>query len=350
LLPARWLRRRRQANTWSTGWALHVLTVTTWSEGRLTDALSLFDRALAVTESDPALADLGLLIRINKAVGLGDLDRHEEGLAVARQARDLADRVGTVNRLGQAHSALAQVLFLTGSWDDALAEVQVIHPGLLEPGAACIDLGTAAVIRFHRGEAGAARRHLAAATRYAEQLGHRLISFMALARSLDREYDNALPEAFAELAVVLDADREELNEIEALLPDAARLAAQIGDPNAAQAIARRAAFRGAAELYDALGAAADVARLEHAFRAHGIRRGPRAKHRKARSGWESLTPTEIKIVAYVEEGLSNPQIAAELVVSPRTVATHVSSILKKLGLQSRIDIARESVVHATAPR
>jgi DNA-binding CsgD family transcriptional regulator len=95
------------------------------------------------------------------------------------------------------------------------------------------------------------------------------------------------------------------------------------------------------ELYASLGAAADVARLQARFRAHGIRRGPRSKHRQARSGWDSLTPAETKIAALVEEGLSNPEIAAKLLLSRRTVATHVSHILKKLGVHSRTDIARE---------
>ena len=112
----------------------------------------------------------------------------------------------------------------------------------------------------------------------------------------------------------------------------------------------RAAFTQAVEVYTALGAAADVARLQATFRAHGIRRGPHAKHRRARSGWDSLTATEIKIAAFVEEGLSNPEIAARLLLSRRTVATHVSHILKKLDVNSRIDIAREAALRTIAPR
>ena len=42
------------------------------------------------------------------------------------------------------------------------------------------------------------------------------------------------------------------------------------------------------------------------------------------------------------EGLSNPEIATKLLLSRRTVATHVSHILRKLGVNSRIDIAREA--------
>ena len=77
-------------DNWAMGWALHVLTLVTAVQGHMTDALPLFDRALAVTQADPALTDLRLLLQINKAVTLGNLDRYEEALAAAGQARHLA--------------------------------------------------------------------------------------------------------------------------------------------------------------------------------------------------------------------------------------------------------------------
>ncbi len=400
------------------GWALLVLALVTSVRGRMADALPLFDRALTVTQADPALTDLRLLLQINKAVTLGNLDRYEEALAAAGQARHLADQVGTTFRLAQAHGALGQLLFQTGRWDDALAEVGILPEDLKEPGAACCDLGIAAVISFHRGDVGAARGRLAAAAPHAERLGRRLITSLALARSLDCELDGALPEALAALTDAFDGSTEEVEEIEDLLPDAVRLAAETGDTGTAQALASQAAalaaeseiphrqanalycrglldhdaprllaaaeryddagrpllrakaleaaaghfvdaddrgqardaFTQAAEVYTSLGAAADVAQLQAMFRAHGIRRGPHAKHRRARSGWDSLTATEIKIAAFVEEGLSNPEIAARLLLSRRTVATHVSHILKKLDVHSRTDIAREAALRSIASR
>ena len=405
-------------DNWAMGWALLMMALVTAVQGNVTDSLPLFDRALAVTQSDPALTDLRLLLQINKAVTLGNLDRYKEALAVAGQARHLADQVGTTFRLAQAHAALGQLLFQTGQWEDALAEVGMVHEDLKEPAVAGCDLGIAAVISFHRGEVGAARGRLAAAAPHAERLGHRLITSLALARSLDFEHDGALPEALAALTDAFDGSTEEVEEIEDLLPDAVRLAAGTGDLGTAQALAgqtaalaaeseiphrqanalycrglldhdaprllaaaehyddadrpllrakaleaaagefvdaddrsqAREAFTQAVEVYAALGAAADISRVQATFRARGIRRGPHAKHRRARSGWDSLTATEIKIAAFVEEGLSNPEIAARLLLSRRTVATHVSHILKKLDVHSRIDIARESALRTIASR
>ncbi len=88
---------------WAVGWALHVLTYVAAMRGRSADALPLYDRALAVTQAEPALTDLRLLLQINKAVTLGDLDQYDGAIAVAREAQRLADRVGITVRRAQAH-------------------------------------------------------------------------------------------------------------------------------------------------------------------------------------------------------------------------------------------------------
>ena len=235
-------------DNWAMGWALHVLALVTGSRGHMTDALPLFDRALTVTEADPALTDLRLLLQINKAVALGNLDRYQEALTAAGQARQLAEQVGTAIRLAQAHSALGQLLFETGRWDDALAEVESMPENLKEPAAACIDLGIAAAIGFHRGDVLAARRHLAAAAPYAERLGRRHVGPLALARSLDREQAGVLPEALAALTDVLSDSSDDVEEVENLLANAVRLATEAGDLARAHAFADQAAALAAVSI------------------------------------------------------------------------------------------------------
>ena len=397
------------ADDWAIGWALHVLTNTSAMQGRTEDALPLYDRALAVTQGEPALTDLRLLLQINQAVALGDLDQYDGAFAAARRAKQLADQAGLIVRRAQAHCCLGQLLFHTGRWDEALAEVGVLEGVAKDPGMACYDHGVAAVISFHRGETAQARRHLAAAAPHAKRIGNRVVSPLALARSDVLEQEGALTEALDVLTGFAD-NAEEADEVEDLLADGVRLATTLGDTATAQTLAKRAiamaddteiphlqanalhcgglvdhdasrllraadryhaaarplprakaleaaadalvdsgdraparaAFTNAVDLYSSLGAARDVARLQARFRAHGIRRAPRVKHRRALRGWDSLTPAEARIAALVAEGLTNPQIAAKLFLSHRTVATHVSHILGKLDVRSRIDIAREA--------
>ncbi|MEU4645516.1 AAA family ATPase [Micromonospora sp. NPDC023814] len=120
------------------------------------------------------------------------------------------------------------------------------------------------------------------------------------------------------------------------LENAAVLYAERGDQPAA-----RAAFARAIDVYTSLDAAWDIMRADARLRVHGIRRGRRGPRRRPTTGWEALTETERKIADLVAAGQSNPDIAAQLFLSRRTVETHVSHILAKLGGHSRVDIARE---------
>jgi DNA-binding CsgD family transcriptional regulator len=56
---------------------------------------------------------------------------------------------------------------------------------------------------------------------------------------------------------------------------------------------------------------------------------------------EALTPAERRVAALAAEGKTNREVAAALVVSERTVATHLSHVYAKLGVRSRTELARQ---------
>lgn len=97
----------------------------------------------------------------------------------------------------------------------------------------------------------------------------------------------------------------------------------------------------ALSLYGTLGAdhaqTRSLARLRH----EGIRSGPSAPRRRAKAGWEAITDTEVRVAELVSQGLSNPEIAKRMFISRRTVQCHVSNILTKLSLRSRVELALE---------
>jgi DNA-binding CsgD family transcriptional regulator len=110
--------------------------------------------------------------------------------------------------------------------------------------------------------------------------------------------------------------------------------------------AAKAYLREAREAYGRLGAVWSARRASARLRPYGIRLSSRGVRSCATLGWDSLSPTEVTIARLVAEGRSNPSIAAELLLSPRTVQTHVSNMLIKLGCPTRVGIAREASRHA----
>jgi DNA-binding NarL/FixJ family response regulator len=96
---------------------------------------------------------------------------------------------------------------------------------------------------------------------------------------------------------------------------------------------------GAAEVAAALYAAA----RDEVFLDAAVARRLAQEIRGPRAGLGALTAREREILALVAAGMSNKEIAAELVISERTARTHVSNVLGKLNLTSRTQAALVAV-------
>lgn len=128
-------------------------------------------------------------------------------------------------------------------------------------------------------------------------------------------------------------------ELDGGLPTAAAAWQQLGLPfETARALALTGdaeALKEALARFDQLGASVDAARVLAELRAAGVRQIPRGPRPATRANPAQLTNRELEILRLVAEGRSNPAIADELFLSPRTVGHHVSAILGKLGIASR---------------
>ena len=59
--------------------------------------------------------------------------------------------------------------------------------------------------------------------------------------------------------------------------------------------------------------------------------------------YDSLTNRERLVLQLAAEGLSSPQVAQKLFISPRTAETHRSNLMRKLGLTSQTDLVRFAI-------
>ena len=91
-------------------------------------------------------------------------------------------------------------------------------------------------------------------------------------------------------------------------------------------------------LTRSMGASTSSARVASRLRPLGVRLDPTARDRPTH-GWESLTKTETTVAELVAAGMSGGEIADRLFISTRTVQTHVSHALAKLGLRTRVELA-----------
>jgi len=104
-----------------------------------------------------------------------------------------------------------------------------------------------------------------------------------------------------------------------------------------------AAARAALDQLQQLGASPAAAIVARRLRRRGARGLPRGPRRTTRQNPAQLTARELEVLELVAEGLGNREIAQRLFLSEKTVAHHVSAILRKLDVRTRAQASAQAV-------
>ncbi len=197
------------------------------------------------------------------------------------------------------------------------------------------------------GDLEGAREHLAESLRLSRDIG----THIGMARGLESCAALAAMEGAAERAVMLAAASAGLRATSGLPPlpagraDRYLAAIRRHDEGAAALLwARGLALSPEAAIDLAIGQALPDPRPG----LHDPGAGPAGDAAPA-APHDGLTPRELEIARLVARGRSNKAIAAELVISPATVARHVANIMAKLGFRSRAQIAAWITGRSQAP-
>ena len=134
-------------------------------------------------------------------------------------------------------------------------------------------------------------------------------------------------------AVHLQQDAGRPFDVAMVQEDTAAALAKDGHPDAARDLLNQALT-----CYEHLLARQRSAAARARLRALGVQVGTTGRRRRPATGWEALTAAELRVARLVADRLSNTEIAEHLFVSRRTVETHVTHGLAKLGFTSRREL------------
>ena len=304
--------------------------------GRWDDALAELDAAVDVLRSDPVRSMYLHAMAAMIAVHRDDRTAYQEHI---RRTDDLAVTEGVVSQYVELFRvARAVAAERDGQPEQALALLlSVVDPRTVPAGPpdlpAVSDMMLPDLVRLLLDAGDHATATLATELAESDARHERLPPKQAAATHCRGLLD-------ADPAVLLAA-AEKYHDLQSpllrglALENAAVLLAGTGDVQAA-----RATYYKAIDTYADFDAVWDIRRADSRLRPLGVRRGPRGPRQRPATGWEALTPAELNVAVLVAKGYSNPDIAADLFLSRRTVQSHVSHVLAKLGAQSRVDIAR----------
>jgi ATP/maltotriose-dependent transcriptional regulator MalT len=312
-----------------------------WMRGRLREGAELLDGAIegARLSANSQMLVLLIMNRGITAALAGDVD---VALALATESWELArDFPGSIldtwtnfalagaNIESGDHARAAEPLLAAGGGED-MEQI----PGVWR----ALTLDWLTRCRLALGHGDEAERSAKAAAVVAESTPLRLGTAWAkraiAAVALDRGACSSAAEHALSSAAVADEVGAPL-EAAFSLGLAGRALAQAGDRSRAADVLERAAG-----AFDACGAIRYRDDAERELRRLGRHVSRTRRGRSEGVGLESLTERELQVARLVVERKTNPEIAAELFLSLKTVETHMRNIFAKLGVSSRVEVAR----------
>jgi DNA-binding CsgD family transcriptional regulator len=302
-------------------------------------AAGRWDEAVTVAEHAVSSDDVGVRLECRGLLAMIAVYRdHPEQAEAALSAVDDIDAARGTLRYRARFRMLARSLL--AEWHGRLdVALEALQPSLEPEYVADVLhrhmwLGHVADLALRCGDESTARAAVAACDHDAAAIG--ALASVPVARASAHAVLDRDPAALADAACAYDR-----LGLRTHAPWARHLAALMYAENADRDAARTT-WREAVAGYHANGAAWAVRIGDAQLARHGVRRTGGRTTRRAATGWAALTPSEQAVARLVADGHSNRDISDRLVLSPRTVETHMSRIMTKLDARSRVDIARRA--------
>ncbi len=299
--------------------------------GRIRDAEAVADEAeqAARVSGNPQLVQWALWLLAWVRLERGRL---APALAAARESVELADALDDSASAVVAKAVLGAVLGARGEHEPAselLAAYDIDHGWICRWSPFLVESDLA------RGDLAAAHDHAQRAAALAPGTG------MAAARAAAARAQALVALAAGDAPEAARLARDAAGEATAA---GARLEAARAQLVAGRALAGDEAvahLTAAAEAAVGCGAERVAAEANRELRRAGVRVGRGGRRAEGAHGLDALSEREREIAGLVTEGLTNREIGARLFLSEKTIETHMTRVLQKLGLRSRAQVAAE---------
>ncbi|MFD4441088.1 ATP-binding protein [Nocardia sp. NPDC058519] len=310
--------------------ALHAGAVMAVMQSDVPAATALVEEARVLVEQDRTPATQGRIAHLDGAVALysGELALATSHLERAVELLD-SDRPGfvclaAVAGLGFAYVVAGDTHRATARYQQMLSITEACGETLFRSSALCV----LAIAAWQEDERSRANELLQQALRVNRNMGSPLVAAVAL----EALAWTAHADGDAERAAVLMGAAEELDQSHGKVASIVPIVPQHHDE-----CVRLTRSALGARRFDAALAKGRAMAIDEAV-AYGL--GEQSTDTKPTWGpGVALTKRERQVAGLITQGLTNKQIAAELVISQRTAAGHVEHILTKLGFTSRAQVA-----------